>query len=139
MESQQSFDRHWNELVGLIRQTWSQLTEEELRGAAGSLQPLMELIQQRTGEARDRVESRFMEWIAQGQQAAKQVASQTAESVDKANQSLDENYERLMEGVRQGCRQAAEIARQRPVESALVAFGAGLVAGVVVGTILRSR
>ncbi|MFO0913094.1 MAG: hypothetical protein U0795_09060 [Pirellulales bacterium] len=139
MESQQSFDRHWNELVGLIRQTWNQLSEDELRGAMGSFQPLMELIQQRTGEARERVESRFMEWIAQGQQAAQQAAAQTADSVEQAGQTLDANYDRLMEGVRQGARQAADLARQRPVEAAVVAFGAGLVAGVVVGALLRSR
>ncbi len=139
MESQQSFDGRWQDLVGLIRQTWSQLSEEELRAAAGSLQPLMELIQQRTGEARERVESRFMEWIMQGQQAAQRAAAQTADSVERAGQSLDENYERLMEGVRLGCRQAAEMARQRPVESALVAFGAGLVAGVVIRGLFRSR
>jgi ElaB/YqjD/DUF883 family membrane-anchored ribosome-binding protein len=53
--------------------------------------------------------------------------------------SMDDARGRAAEAVRGGYAQTERMIQQRPMESLAVGFGAGLIAGVVIGLVLRSR
>lgn len=49
----------WRQVVGRAQQTWSRLTDDELRGVEGDVQQLSGLIQERYGVARDQAEAQI--------------------------------------------------------------------------------
>lgn len=136
---------HWNELKGEIQQRWGQLTSDELGQFEGDANELVGLIQQRTGETRETIES-FLEDLAaetstyserakEGVGRAREAASQFAHDT---SERFREEQERLTENVRQGYAQAEQAVRRKPAESLAIAFGVGLVSGLVVGLMLKS-
>jgi ElaB/YqjD/DUF883 family membrane-anchored ribosome-binding protein len=97
------------------------------------------LVQQKTGQARENIE-RILHDIneqaggsfTQATEAAREYAGQAAEQLRGA---ADQARERAM----QGYEQASEMIRRRPAESVAVAFGTGILLGIVVGLIAGSR
>ena len=76
-------------------------------------------------------------------ETAREYAGQAAETAQSyaqsAAHSLQHSSEAVGGAVREGYQQTQSLVRHRPVESLAVTFGAGLIAGVVVGLVLRSR
>jgi ElaB/YqjD/DUF883 family membrane-anchored ribosome-binding protein len=56
---------------------------------------------------------------------------------DQAGEAFREQYDHMAENVRAGYERAGEMVRRSPVESVAVAFGAGIITGVVVGLMLK--
>ncbi len=52
----------WNELKGRIKETWGELTDDDLDRIEGQRDRLIGLIQQRYGKAREEVEREISEW-----------------------------------------------------------------------------
>src|SRR5689334_10573537 len=48
---------HWDTLRGKVKEKWGQLSDDELTAAQGNVDQLVGLIQRRTGEAREAIES----------------------------------------------------------------------------------
>ena len=69
------------------------------------------------------------------QQGTRQAAERLREGSQHAAESLEQGYETL----RHGYEEAEEFVRRRPSESALVCFGAGVFAGLLVGLLMRRR
>lgn len=71
MESNTGFDYDWNDRLadegrwqqvrGAIRQTWGELTDQELEQARGSWDRLVGVIKEKTGETADSVERKLQE------------------------------------------------------------------------------
>ena len=57
----QTIQGEWNYLCGLARRRWSQLTEDDLGAVEGNIEQLVGLIQQKTGEGREAIETFFSE------------------------------------------------------------------------------
>jgi ElaB/YqjD/DUF883 family membrane-anchored ribosome-binding protein len=57
----------------------------------------------------------------------------------EATRFVEEGYQNASQQLRDGVHQAEDLVRKRPVESVAVAFGVGIVAGVLVALVLRSR
>jgi len=55
----------WKQLKGKVKEKWGQLTDDELDEYEGKAEQLAGLIQQRTGEAREKVQRQLDEWSAQ--------------------------------------------------------------------------
>jgi uncharacterized protein YjbJ (UPF0337 family) len=125
MLTKQEITGHWNELRGRIEQRWSQLSGNELDGIDGDVDRLVGTIQQKTGQARASIESELEKLNADLSQGASKAAEGMGEYAQQA--------------VRDGRVQMEETIRRRPTESIAVAFGTGLIAGAVVGLMLRSR
>jgi uncharacterized protein YjbJ (UPF0337 family) len=139
MLNQQTIDGHWNELTGKVKQVWGNLTDNDLKSIEGNVDQLVGLIQRKTGESREKIEAKIEEFSASfatyAEQAAatvRQGAQQVAEKVQAATASISDT-------ARQTYSEAEALVQQRPAESVAVAFGAGLIAGVVLGLVLRSR
>jgi ElaB/YqjD/DUF883 family membrane-anchored ribosome-binding protein len=56
---------------------------------------------------------------------------------EQASEAFREQYDHAAESVRAGYERAGEMVRRSPVESVAVAFGAGIITGVVVGLMMR--
>lgn len=54
-------DGRWQQARGAIRQTWGDLTDQELEQARGSWDRLVGAIKEKTGEASDAVEQKLQE------------------------------------------------------------------------------
>lgn len=128
MVNQQVLDGNWTSIKGQIQETWGHLTDNDLQKVKGDAKQLVGLIQTKTGEAREQIEAKLEDLVARGSN----IAAQAGEHVQAA-------YDQTAEQVRQGYRQAEEMVQQRPIESVAVAFGSGLIAGVIVGLVMRSR
>jgi ElaB/YqjD/DUF883 family membrane-anchored ribosome-binding protein len=93
------------------------------------------VIQKRTGEARNQVE-RFLDEISDDAggvfiQATEKAREYMNQGADVMRGAADQARERI-EG-------AHELVRRHPAEAVAVAFGTGLIVGVVVGLTCRSR
>jgi uncharacterized protein YjbJ (UPF0337 family) len=130
---------NWDTLKGKILERWGQLTEDELLEVEGQLDQLVGLIQQKTGEARTQIKRAIEELNQQygGKiQQAKETARQYAEH---AHEAMHDAAEHVRERAREGYDQASEVLRRRPAESVAVAFGTGLLVGVIIGLVARSK
>jgi len=127
--------QNWDWLKGKILERWGELTEDELLEVEGQLDQLVSLIQQKTGEARQqikRVINELNEEYGGALNRAKETARQYA---DRATERMRDAADRA----REGYDEAQELVRRRPAESVAVAFGTGLLIGVIVGLIARSK
>jgi uncharacterized protein YjbJ (UPF0337 family) len=130
---------HWDTLKGKIKEHWGQITDDELAEVEGQYDQLVGLIQQKTGEARQQIK-RAIDEIADEYGGAFEDAKEVArEYAQHANEAMHEGAEHLRRRAREGYEQAHEVVRRRPAESVAVAFGTGLLVGVIVGLIVRSK
>lgn len=157
MVTRQQLEGQWNQVKGRLKERWGQLTDDELDQVEGNARQLVGAIQQKTGESRQAIEDFLEEVLAEGAstiskmaESAREYASKAGEYASRASQSLHENYDRASEAlhdqydrasesVRGQYDRAAECVRKKPAESIGVAFGAGIITGVVVGLLLRGR
>ncbi len=139
MATQEQLAGNWKQLKGLIREQWGQLTDDELQEVQGDFDQLVGLIQQKTGETKARVEKIVEELSEQCTSVYGQAKVKAREYLDQANESVSEVADQMRERVREGYAEAEQLVQRRPAESLAVAFGTGLIAGVIVGLVLRSR
>jgi uncharacterized protein YjbJ (UPF0337 family) len=157
MITREELKGRWNEIRGQIKQKWGQLTDDDLRQAEGNTDQLIGLIQRKTGEGREQI-SRFFDNFAReaGDKAtdvmgqAGQMVNQAAETAQRyaqdagkyaqeAGKYMQDGYEQATRTVQEGYHQAEETVRNRPVESLAVAFGTGVITGLLVALVVRSR
>jgi len=157
----QTLSGNWNDVKGRLRKRWGQLTNDDVQMFDGNIDRLVGMIQKKTGEARDNVES-FLEEVsktssnAMGQAAdtmrdyatsaarqtreyAGQAANQVRDYSNQAAYAIEQGSEQAMDAFRQGYRQAENAIRSRPGESIALCFCAGILTGVLLSLSLRSR
>jgi uncharacterized protein YjbJ (UPF0337 family) len=137
--NQQVIKGSWNQIKGKLRERWGQVTEDELEEARGNADQLVGLIQQRTGETRAEIEA----YLESAAEAGASVVDRSKEAVvntaGRARESAQEMADRATESARAGYMQTERVVRNRPIESLAVCFGAGLITGVVIGLLTRSK
>jgi uncharacterized protein YjbJ (UPF0337 family) len=139
MSTQEKVMGNWNQIKGKVKQHWGQLTDDELAEVEGNIDQLVGLVQQKTGEARQQIEKFIMKLnddaggaFTQATETARQYAGQATEALRDATGQIRER------GV-EGYEEAQRMVRRRPAESVAVAFGTGLVVGLIVGMMASSR
>jgi len=149
MITRQELEGSWNSVRGKLQEKWGQLTDNDLQKFKGDVNQLIGHVQSKTGETRRAVEeflqnamSNSGSTVQQAVSAAKDYADQAkqaaSERFDQAKQMAGEQYEQARDGVQSGMHEAQAMVRRSPMESVAVAFGAGLIAGVVAGLVLKS-
>ena len=121
MINQQIFEGNWNEIKGKLLEKWGQLTDDDVQRIRGDAEQLIGVIQLKTGEARQAIEQYLQEISHNAASTARGYARHAADQIHA------------------GCDKAERVVRDRPGESMLVCFGAGLIVGVVIALSLRSR
>jgi uncharacterized protein YjbJ (UPF0337 family) len=137
--NQQTLEGNWDQIKGKLHERWGDLTDDELQYAQGSVEQLVGTIQERTGETRAAIED-YLEEISAGSgptakraaEAIRQYAGQAAETVQHAaHQATEQMHASMMH--------SQDVVRRRPFEAVLTCFGVGLVTGLVIGAMVRSR
>lgn len=125
----------WNDIKGRIKKEWGDITDNELNQVEGNVDRLVGLVQKKTGMARTEIEKTLRSWsensaglMGSASQAVQGAAQSAQEYAGQAREMAGEQYDR-----------AQDMVRQRPGESLIVAFGAGMLLGVVVGIMGRSK
>lgn len=139
MINQQTLQGNWNKLKGSIKERWGNLTNDELRSFNGNVDQLVGMIQQKTGESREAVREFLEDLTAEGSSMIGQATETARHYANRASESMHDAYDQVSERVRDGYAEAESMVRHRPAESVAVAFGAGVVTGVIVGLVLRAR
>jgi uncharacterized protein YjbJ (UPF0337 family) len=125
----------WNEIKGHVKQEWGNISDDDFKQVEGSVDRLVGMIQKKTGQARTEIEKTLRSFsqesasVLGGASRAVQDASKAVQ--DYASKASEMAYERLG--------QAQDIVRTRPAESLIVSFGTGLLLGIVVGLVVRSK
>jgi uncharacterized protein YjbJ (UPF0337 family) len=139
MTNQQSLGGNWNEIKGKLRQKWGQLTDDDLPQIRGEVEQIVGIIQRRTGEAREAIESYLQEVSGSAAAAAGTAAETLRDYAQHAAENVQQTAKQAAGRVRAGYNEAERFVRDRPGESLLVCFGVGLITGVVIALSLRSR
>lgn len=137
--NQQTLEGNWNEIKGKLHERWGELSNDDLQKARGSVDQLVGMIQKKTGEAREKVEQYLGEVTANGASGVSKVAEAVRGYAGSAAESLGDARGRASDAVRGGYVQTERMVQQRPIESLAVGFGAGLITGVVLGLVMRSK
>jgi uncharacterized protein YjbJ (UPF0337 family) len=135
--NQQTLEGNWNEIKGKLQEKWGQLTQDDLQKARGNVDQLVGVIQRKTGEARERIETFLNDATADGAGVVSKVAETVRGYASQAAESVDDVTGRAGDYVRGGYVQTERMIQQRPMESLAVGFGAGIITGVVIGLMLR--
>ena len=139
MATQEQIKGNWNQFKGKVRERWGQLTDDELQEVEGNFDQLVGLVQQKTGEGRQKIERALQELSEQAGGAFAHAAETARQYVDQASESFRGAAEQVRERTMESYDQAQDMIRRRPAESIAVAFGTGLLLGIVVGLMAGSR
>lgn len=139
MSTQEKVIGNWNQVKGRIKQRWGQITDDELQEAEGNLEQLIGLVQQKTGEGRQQIE-RILSKLGEDAGGAFTHATEAARQyAGQATEALRSATDQLRTRGREGYEEAQRIVRRRPAETVAIAFGTGLVIGLVIGMMASSR
>jgi uncharacterized protein YjbJ (UPF0337 family) len=136
--NQQTLQGNWNEISGKLRSKWGQLANDDLEKYKGDTSQLVGMIQRKTGEARDKIQAYLDDLSEEGAHGMSRTMEAVGTYATQAMDSAREGAETVAEKMREGYESAEKTLQNRPVQSAALAFGAGLVAGVLLSVIMRS-
>ena len=139
MVNQQTLQGNWNELKGKLRSKWGQLTNDDVQTFDGNVDRLVGMIQRKTGEARSSIEHYLGELTSDGGSTVAQAVETAREYAHQAADRIQQTSKEAAESMQHGYEEAERVVKERPVESVAVCFGAGVLAGVLLGLMLRSR
>jgi len=135
MINAQELQGQWNKIRGQVKEKWGQLTDDDLAMQGGNVDQLVGRIQQRTGEAREAIETYLGDLASRASGFAESARGYASQAGDR----LREGYGQFSDMAGRRYEMAEDMVRHNPGQSVAAAFGIGLVVGVVVGLALRSR
>ena len=135
----QAVQGEWNSVKGQVKQKWGQLTDDDLQIHSGNVDQLVGRIQQKTGEGRDAIEKYLTDLTSKGASVISQATETVGNFAHQATDRLRDQYGHLSQQAGERYQSAEDSVRENPGQSVAIAFGVGLLAGLVVGVALRSR
>jgi len=138
MSTQEQLMGNWNQLKGKVKQRWGQLTDDELSHVEGNFDQLVGLVQQKTGESRQNIERTLSEFSDQAGGAFTQATETARQYAEQAGEKLRGAADQVRQRTQGYAEDAQAMVRSRPAESVAVAFGAGLIVGLMVGIVASS-
>jgi len=139
MTTKEEVQGTWNQVVGAVKKKYANITGDDLSSVNGNIQQLAGVIQRKTGEAREDIESFLRSCSSSASTTVNRVADVASEYASRANEGLKEGYEYIQHASQEGYDAAQQHVRQRPMESLAICFGIGVVAGLVTGASLFGR
>lgn len=139
MLTTESLKGNWKQIKGKIKEKWGKLTDDDLKSFSGEADQLVGLIQRKTGESRESIENFVEDAMAEGGSLTSRVAGAAAGAYETAKDSVGKAYDKVSETVREGYETTEHLVQEHPGKSMAVAFGVGMISGVVVGLILGSK
>jgi len=134
----QGLQGQWNQLKGDVKKRWGQLTEDDLKWSGGNIDQLVGRIQQRTGESRDAIEKYLDQLTSQGSSVVSSAVESVGSYAQDMTHRLREHYGDISEQAREGYVTARDYVSRNPVQWLAIAFGVGVLTGVLMGGGLSS-
>lgn len=125
----------WNDIKGRVKQEWGNISDDDLKQVEGSIDRLVGVIQKKTGVARTEIENTLKSLSEQ----STSMLGNASQAVQGATQAAQEYANQASDMAKEQYGRAQDMVRQRPAESVIVSFGTGLLVGVVVGLMFRSK
>lgn len=129
----------WNELKGKVNEGWGELNDDEVRQFEGNVEQLIGYIQQKTGETQQLIEQKLVALDARFRPMLEQAGAAAQDYLQNGQDAANEAAAYVRDAVAAKHAQAEQVVRRKPIESVAVAFGAGIIAGGVIGLILKQR
>lgn len=139
MIEQQSLEANWDAVAQAVRERWSGLDPSEIQSLRRNPDELVAEIQRRTGESQDSISQYLEEISSRGAPAAAGSMQAAREYAERAGAALQTAGSRVSEGFRTGYTGAEHVIRERPGQTLMAAFGAGIIVGTIVGLLMRPR
>jgi len=149
MVNQQILEGNWNTIKGQLQKKWGKLTDDELQSARGDANQLVGVIQRKTGEAREQIETEIETLIAEGASAISHATDALRNAAGQVNEHLAGGYEHVAatgrealrhvtDGVEHAYDRSQQLVKDKPVMTLGTSFCLGVVAGVL-ATLMCSR
>jgi uncharacterized protein YjbJ (UPF0337 family) len=139
MMTKEEIQGSWNQIVGAIQKEYANITGDELAAVKGNVSQLVGLIQRKTGGAKQDIEA-FIDKAASGaSESAGRIADVAMRYADSAGEAVRDGYTRVQDASTGTYQAAGRMVKKSPVESMLVVFGIGMVAGLFAGASLFGR
>jgi len=137
--NQQTLERFWNDVRNQLHRRWSQLSNEDLQRVRGNVEQLVSFVQEKTGTNREQVRQ-FLEQVTSNLRSAVEQSSDRArQSLQQARETTDDTLHRASDSLRAGYIQTGRTVRRHPMESVAAVFATGLLSGLLIASIFRSR
>lgn len=137
--TRQTTPEEWSQVTDHVRNRWQNVDHEELDATAGDAEKLVELIQTKTGEAREQIEAFVSDVTQQAADRVAQLRQSTAAYSAEAADVVRESYDRAAAQVQDGVYEAQQMVRRKPTQAVALAFGAGIVAGLALSAVASFR
>ncbi len=129
----QGLQGHWNELKGEVKKRWGQLSEDDLKWSGGNIDQLVGRIQQRTGETRDAIEKYLDQLTSHGGSAVSSAVESVGSYAQQVSHRLRDHYGDMSEQAQEGYVTARDYVSRNPMPWIGLAFGLGVLTGVLMG------
>jgi len=139
MANQATMAGNWNELKGKVRSKWGQMTDDMLEQCKGNMDSLVGMIQRTTGETKDKIQQYLSTAADEGVDLYVRASEAVRTGAEQAVEGAKEGAKYVGDSVKAGADQAGKLVQARPVESLMFTFGAGIVAGLALGLVLRAK
>lgn len=130
---------HWDTIRGKLKERWGQLTDDDLKIAAGNIDQLVGVIERKTGEARANVERFINDMLNDEDSVLNRAKGAAREYGQQAAERAREGYEQASEQMRGGYARVERQVREHPAQATLAVFGLGMITGLVLGLMVRSE
>lgn len=137
--NQQVVQGRWNEIKGSLRERWGQLSDDDLQVASGNVDQLIGVIQQKTGQSRERIEAYLAELTDEGNSRWGRAMDSVSHAAESAGSQMSHAAASAQRTARDAYYSAEETLGQRALESTLIGFATGMMIGLAIGLSVRSR
>lgn len=137
MVNEQALRGNWNEIKTAIRDHWATLGDD--LSFNGNVNQLVNFIHERTGASRESVQRFLEDATTQGSAVLQSAARVASDIAGRAVDTARDTYEQVSDNFRNRYDDSAELIRNQPMRSVATAFGAGVVIGMLVLLVMRSK
>lgn len=139
MITEEQVANHWDYMKAQLRKEWGELTDDDIEKSKGDMQMLVATIEQKSGEAKREIEDKLEELALESASFTARAGAAARDYADQASQALHDAFDGVSQSVQHRLEDAERLVRKHPKESAMVTFGTGLIAGVILGMVIRGR
>ncbi len=129
----QGLQGRWNQLKGELKKRWGQLSDEDLRWSEGNIDQLIGRIQERTGETREAIERYLGQLTSEASSTVSSAVESAGSYAQEVSHRLRDRYGDLSEQAQEGYYTARDYISRNPMGWIAIAFGVGVLTGVLVG------
>ncbi|QDU88014.1 hypothetical protein Pla175_13830 [Pirellulimonas nuda] len=128
----------WNDLRGQVKQQWGEIRDDDWSKVEGNVDRLVGYLQTKSGETREQIEKTLRSLSSSSSKLLDDARSTAQQYAQYAADHAQEFAGNVSEVMGNQLHAAERVVQRRPVESLVVAVGAGVLIGVIVSLVGRS-